>query len=78
MTFVDLIYNLHYIFKAYEVQFLPIKNQDYRSSYMGSNLIPEAHMCGKESSRPIINRIHNEMDETRSNKLNKYSYYRKK
>jgi len=44
LTFVDPIYSLRNIFKAYEVQFQLVQNEDYWSTYTNPNLIPDPHM----------------------------------
>jgi len=54
--------------KAYEVEFHPVRNEDYWSTYMGPNFISDPHMRCKESGRPTTNCIHNEMDEPLPNK----------
>jgi len=61
-TFIDPIYSLQYILKAYGVEFHPVQNEDYWFTYVGPNFIPDPPMCHKESGRPTTNRIHNEID----------------
>ncbi|ESW27157.1 hypothetical protein PHAVU_003G178700 [Phaseolus vulgaris] len=51
---------LHNIYKAFEIQFHPIKNKDDWSTYTSSYFIHEPHMRHKYSGRPITTRIHNE------------------
>ena len=70
-TFVDSIYNLQYILKAYEVQFHLFWNQDYSSTYMRLNFIPDPYMHCKKLCRPTTNRIHNKIDESFPNRTNK-------
>ncbi|XP_068466322.1 uncharacterized protein [Phaseolus vulgaris] len=43
-TFIDLVYNLHTIKKAFPVEFHPVRNEDYWSTYIGPNFIPDPHM----------------------------------
>jgi len=38
-NFIDLVYRLDYINKAYQVQFHPLRNEDYWSTYTGPNFI---------------------------------------
>ncbi|XP_052736606.1 uncharacterized protein LOC108328482 [Vigna angularis] len=73
---IDPIYSLHNIFKAYEVQFHPIQNEDYWSLYTGPNFIPDPKMRRKASGRPSTNRLHNEMDQSNPDKPKKCSYCR--
>jgi len=61
--FVTLVYTVHNIFKAYEIQFHPIENQDCWSPYTGPNLIPKPDLRRSKFGRPVTTRIHNEMDE---------------
>ena len=75
-TFIDPVYNLHTIRKAYQVEFHPVRNEDYWSTYTGPNFIPDPHMRRKNSGRPITTRLHNEMDQPIQNKPKKCSYCR--
>nr|XP_007161351.1 hypothetical protein PHAVU_001G061800g [Phaseolus vulgaris]ESW33345.1 hypothetical protein PHAVU_001G061800g [Phaseolus vulgaris] len=75
-TFIDPIYNLHTIRKAYQVEFHPVRNEDYWSTYTGPNFILEPHMRRKNSRRPITTRLHNEIDQSIQNKTKKCSYCR--
>ncbi|XP_068485031.1 uncharacterized protein [Phaseolus vulgaris] len=75
-TFIDPVYNLHTIRKAYQVEFHPVQNEDYWSTYTGPNFIPEPHMRHKNSGRPITTCLHNEMDQSIQNKTKRCSYYR--
>nr|XP_007149505.1 hypothetical protein PHAVU_005G075900g [Phaseolus vulgaris]ESW21499.1 hypothetical protein PHAVU_005G075900g [Phaseolus vulgaris] len=76
MTFIDPVYNLHTIRKAYQIEFHPVRNEDYWSTYTGPNFIPEPHMQRKNLGRPITTRLHNEMDQSIQNKTKKCSYCR--
>ena len=67
LTYVDPVYTLHNIFKAYELQFHPVRNEDYWSAYTGPNFIPDPHMRRTKFGRPTTSRIHNEMDEVCQN-----------
>ncbi|XP_047179213.1 uncharacterized protein LOC124846045 [Vigna umbellata] len=73
---IDPVYSLHNIFKAYQVQFHPIQNEDYWSLYTGPNFIPDPKMRRKASGRPSTNRLHNEMDQSNPDKPRKCSYCR--
>nr|XP_007136176.1 hypothetical protein PHAVU_009G024500g [Phaseolus vulgaris]ESW08170.1 hypothetical protein PHAVU_009G024500g [Phaseolus vulgaris] len=70
-TFIDPVYNLHTIRKAYQVEFHPIRNEDYWSTYTGPNFIPEPHMRRKNSGQPITTRLRNEIDQSIQNKTKK-------
>jgi len=58
LTFVDPVYSLQNIFKAYEVHFQPVQNEDYWSTYIGPNLMLDPHMRHNKS----------EMDQSLPNK----------
>lgn len=73
---IDPVYSLTNIFKAYEVQFHPIQNDDYWSAYTGPNFIPDPKMRRKASGRPSTNRIRNEMDQSTPDQPRKCSYCR--
>ncbi|XP_068498053.1 uncharacterized protein [Phaseolus vulgaris] len=75
-TFVAPVFSLHNILKAYEVQFNPIRNQDYWSTYMGPNFLPDPIMRRHQPGRPNTQRIRNEMDDSIPNKPKKCSYCR--
>jgi len=75
-TFVAPVYSVHNIFKAYEVQFNPVRNQDYWSTYTGPNLLPDPMMHQHQLGRPNTQRIHKEMDDSIPNKPKKCSYCR--
>ena len=74
-TFIDPVYNLHTIRITYQVEFHPVRNEDYWSTYTKPNFIPDPHMRRKNSGRLITTRLHNEMDQPIQNKPNKCSYY---
>jgi len=76
LTYVDPVYTLHNIFKAYELQFHAVRNEDYWSAYMVPNFIPDPHMRRTKSEIPTKSRIHNEMDEVGQNIQKKCSYCR--
>jgi len=61
-NFIDPVYSLDYINKAYQVQFHPLRNEDYWSTYTGPNFIPDPQTRRKASGRATTTRIHNEMD----------------
>ncbi|XP_014503102.1 uncharacterized protein LOC106763420 [Vigna radiata var. radiata] len=73
---IDPVYSLNNIYKAYEVQFHPIQNEDYWSAYTGPNFIPDPHTRRKASGRPSTKRIPNEMDESTPDQPKKCSYCR--
>ena len=73
--FVDPVYSLQNIYKAYEMPFHPLQNEEYWSTYNGPNFIPDPHMRRKAYGRPPTARLHNEMDEP-INKPKKCSYCR--
>jgi len=73
-TFVALVYTLHNIYKTFEVQFHPVRNQDYWCPYTSPNFILNPHMRRSKFRRPVIIRIHNQMDEPIQNRSRKYSY----
>ncbi|XP_017431794.1 uncharacterized protein LOC108339163 [Vigna angularis] len=73
---IDPVYSLNNIYKAYEVQFHPIQNEDYWSAYTGPNFMPDPKMRHKASGRPSTNRIHNEMDQSTPDKPKKCPYCR--
>jgi len=45
-NFIDPVYNLDYINKAYQVQFHPLRNEDYWSTYTCPNFIPDPQRLG--------------------------------
>nr|XP_007138641.1 hypothetical protein PHAVU_009G225900g [Phaseolus vulgaris]ESW10635.1 hypothetical protein PHAVU_009G225900g [Phaseolus vulgaris] len=57
--------------QVYEVQFNPVRNQDYWSTYTGPNFLPYPIMRRHQSGRPSTQRIRNEMDDSISNKPKK-------
>jgi len=65
---------LQNIFKAYEVQFQPVQNEDYWSTYIGPNLMPDLHMRHNKPGRRTTTRIHNEMNRSLPNKPKKCSF----
>ena len=73
--FIDPVYNLHTIRKAYQVEFCLVRNEDYWSTYTEPNFILEPHMRRKNSGRPITTHLHNEMDQSIQNKTKKCSYF---
>jgi len=62
------VYSLHNIFKAYEVQFNPIRNQDYWFTYTGQTLLLDSMMRQHQSGKPSTQRICDEMDDSIPNK----------
>jgi len=62
-NFIDPVYSLDYINKAYQVQFHPLRNEDYWSTYTGPNFILDPQT-----------RIHNEMDQPITDKPKECSY----
>ena len=60
------------IFKAYEVQFNLVRNQDYCSTYTRPNFLPNSMMCRHQSGRPSSQRIRNKMDDSIPNKKNMF------
>jgi len=75
-TFIALVYNLHTISKVYQIEFHPVRNEDYWSTYTEPNFIPEPYMRRKKLGRPITTRLHDEMDQSIQNKTKKCSYCR--
>jgi len=69
--FIDPFYNLDYINKAYQIQFHPLRNEDYWSTYTSPNFIPDPQTRRKASERPTTTRIHNEMDQPITDKPKK-------
>jgi len=70
------VYRLHNIFKAYEVQFNAVQNQDYWSTYTGPNLLHGPMMRRHQLGRPSTQHIRNKMDNSIINKPKKCSYCR--
>jgi len=68
---VTLVYSLHNILKAYEVQFNLVRNQEYWSTYTGPNFLPDPIMRRHQSGRLNTQRIRNEMDDSIQNKPKK-------
>jgi len=75
-NFIDPVYSLEYINKAYQVQFHPLQNEDYWSTYIGPNFNPDPQIRRKASKRPTTTRIHNEMVQPIPDKPKKCSYCR--
>jgi len=73
-NFIDPVYTLDNINKAYQVQFHPLRNEDYWSTYTGPNFTPDPQTRRKASGRPTRTRIHNEMDQPVTDKPKKCSY----
>jgi len=67
-TFID---SVHSIRKTYQVEFHPVRNENYWSTYTKPNFIPDPHMRSKNSRQLITTRIHNEMDQPIQNKPTK-------
>jgi len=45
-NFIDPVYSLDYINKAYQVQFHPLRNEDYWSTYTCPNFNPDPQRLG--------------------------------
>jgi len=75
-NFIDPIYSFEYINKDYQVQFHPLGNEDYWSTYTSPNFIPCPQTRRKASRRPTTTRIHKEMDKLIPDKPKKCSYCR--
>jgi len=74
--YIHPVYSLYNINKAYEIQFHPVKNKEYWSTYTRPNFIPDPNMRRRIWGRPPTNRIHNEMDQPNPNRRSKCSYCR--
>jgi len=48
------MYNLHNIYKVYEIQFYPVRNKNYWFTYTNPNFIPSSQMCHKQSEIPLL------------------------
>ncbi|KAF1862308.1 hypothetical protein Lal_00026834 [Lupinus albus] len=67
--------NCH-MFKVYGLEFQPIGNEEYWSSYSGSSFIPNPILRRKRTGRPKTTRIHNEIDEVEPQLIKKCGWCR--
>jgi len=73
-SFINLVYVLHTINMTYQVQFHPLRNEDYWSSYTRPNFILDPQMRRKALGRPVTKCIHNEMGNQLQISQKKCSY----
>ena len=74
--FVDPVYRLEYIQKAYKHEFHPLGNEEYWPSYLGPNCMPNPKLRRDETGRPKTSRIHNEMDTSAPPRAKKCTFCR--